>query len=146
MDEPRSIGQHSSSTYPGESGDSATEGYFEGVVGLKSDGTAQLENPQYSSSPHPAQPQFHDQSPSTYTSPMIHQGGSPTTTLYPPSRTYTPTVYGNEEKPTFALPFARPDYVQASTFEQNSTIMEKQGSQMSQASAEADYQSVAPRW
>ncbi|KAK8864230.1 hypothetical protein IAR55_001476 [Kwoniella newhampshirensis] len=119
--------------------------YFEGVVGLKQDGTALVDSPQGSASPYARFPT----SPSNgihhhpYRRPMaMHSPGrqqaSPTTAApyQNATRKYSPSGLGADSKPIFAMPFT-PNGAQYTVQQhegllapplETSTKMEKQGS------------------
>ncbi|WWD17473.1 hypothetical protein CI109_101914 [Kwoniella shandongensis] len=118
--------------------------YFDGVVGIKQDGTALIDSPQGSASPYARFPT----SPSNgvhhhpYRRPMAipspgRQQPSPTTTgSYQGHRNYSPSSLGADSKPIFAMPFT-PNGSQYTVQQhegllapplETATKMEKQGS------------------
>lgn len=152
LDEPHGVNSMTSVDMRSGQGSASSsgDGYFDGVVGLKSDGTAVLEksqeSPIYPTTAHPSHPHFHHpyRRTSNFTSP--HQQSSPTVPHHPQARPYTPSTLGGDGKPVFAMPFVRPEYNQIQNdgmFVPQVVEMEKQSSQMSHASEE--YQ-AAPRW
>lgn len=133
-----------------DNGSSHEDGYFEGVVGIKSDGTAVLEKAQNSAGPsYPPSaqlphPNFHHPYRRHVSSPYQQTNHSPSTTHFPTSRPYTPSTLGQDGKPVFAMPFAHMQQMAGGGMGNTGVEMEKQASQMSQAS-ETEY-TAAPRW
>ena len=86
------------------------DGYFEGVVGLKQDGTAVIDhNPgsspyaRYPSSPPNSQIHHHPyRRPQAVTSPIR---GSPTALFSTGVKSYTPSNFNGDSRPVFAMPF-----------------------------------------
>jgi hypothetical protein len=137
MDPAHSVQDHRSS------GGSLGEGYFEGVVGIKHDGTASmLDTPRdhnSSYSKYPASPSSVPQyrRDVTLASPS-HGNNSPTTSyMSAPGKAYSPSALGRDGKPVFAIPFASGQQAQY-TYQQGqdgllgppmeAVQMEKQGS------------------
>lgn len=94
---------------------SGSDGYFEGVVGLKQDGTALIEknvgSSPYARYPNSPSTNLHPhpyRRPSTLTSPnrgMSQQHSSPTLQYHPAQRSFSPSNLANDGKPVFAMPF-----------------------------------------
>ncbi|WRT66175.1 uncharacterized protein IL334_003128 [Kwoniella shivajii] len=88
----------------------ASGGYFEGVVGIKNDGTAMIDNGSEQSSPYnrfpnsPSNPNHHHpyRRPSAMPSPG-RQMSSPTVPIG--NRSFAPGTLGADGKPVFAMPF-----------------------------------------
>ncbi|WWC70384.1 uncharacterized protein I206_104334 [Kwoniella pini CBS 10737] len=91
-----------------------SDGYFEGVVGIKQDGTAMLDNGSGNTSPYtrfpssPSNPAHHHpyRRPSAMPSPVQNRmNASPTVAMPIQNRVFAPGSLGTDGKPVFAMPF-----------------------------------------
>lgn len=93
-------------SHPGShrsSAGSLGEGYFEGVAGIKQDGTAAMMDTPGNNSPYSKYPV----SPSSVPQFRRENQPSPTTSYVPKqARSYSPSHLGSDGKPVFAMPFA----------------------------------------
>jgi hypothetical protein len=130
-------GMSASGSHRGSAG-SLGEGYFEGVVGIKHDGTAAMMEPTGSNSPYskyPASPAsaIPYRRDGVLTSPSRPQPSPTSAYMSAPGRSFSPSTLGPDGKPVFAMPFSA---AQAGYLQQDGLLgppmeaqkMEKQGS------------------
>jgi len=113
LDEPLNIEPSMNSAHRGSTSSMHGDGYFEGVVGLKQDGTALVESTPGNNSPFSKYPHSPQSAPAyrreAVGSPQ-RTHSSPTAVYMQPSRSYSPSGLGQDGKPVFAIPFAPNGY------------------------------------
>ena len=110
LDEPLSLEPTMNNTHRGSVASAHGDGYFEGVVGLKQDGTAMVDSTPGNNSPYSKYPHSPQSAPiyrreGNLESPP-HKHSSPTAAYMQPTRSYSPSGLGQDGKPVFAIPFA----------------------------------------
>lgn len=134
LDEPLHLEPVMSNTQRGSNASIHGEGYFEGIVGLKQDGTVMVDSTPGNNSPYSKYPH------SPQSAPAYRRDGnldspqralsSPTAVYMQPTRSYSPSGLGQDGKPVFAIPFAPNGYAhQDGLLGPPDAKMERQGSQ-----------------